>query len=119
MTSNNENRVVVTGMGAVTCLGNSVEEFWTGLKKGQSGIREISLVSPDGFPCKVSGEIQNFDAETIITSGAAAAFADKKLNVNLRTRTPANVAVEKIFYRLCIKVVRFIGIIAALATDSK
>ena len=48
-------------MGAITCLGNSVKQFWTGVKNGQSGIREISLVSPDGFPCRVSGEIQNFD----------------------------------------------------------
>jgi 3-oxoacyl-[acyl-carrier-protein] synthase II len=61
MTSNYESRVVVTGMGAITCLGNSIEEFWTGLKNSQSGIRRISLVSPDGFPCKVSGEIQDFD----------------------------------------------------------
>jgi len=61
MTSNYETRVVVTGMGAITCLGNSIEEFWTGLKNSQSGIRRISLVSPDGFPCKVSGEIQDFD----------------------------------------------------------
>ena len=61
MTSNSKTRVVVTGMGAVTCLGNSVEQFWSGVKNGQSGIREISLVSPDGFPCKVSGEIQDFD----------------------------------------------------------
>jgi 3-oxoacyl-[acyl-carrier-protein] synthase II len=62
MTNSNETRVVVTGLGAITCLGNSIDEFWTGLKDGQSGIREISLVSPDGFPCKVSGEIQDFDA---------------------------------------------------------
>jgi 3-oxoacyl-[acyl-carrier-protein] synthase II len=61
MTTNNETRVVVTGMGAITCLGNSVDEFWTGIKSGQSGIREISLVSPDGFPCSVSGEIQDFN----------------------------------------------------------
>ncbi len=61
MTSDNQNRVVVTGLGAITCLGNSVDEFWTGLKSGQSGIREISLVSPEGFPCRVSGEIQDFD----------------------------------------------------------
>ena len=61
MTSNYDTRVVVTGMGAITCLGNSVEEFWIGLKNGQSGIRRISLVSPDGFPCKVSGEIHDFD----------------------------------------------------------
>ena len=61
MTNNNENRVVITGMGAITCLGNSVDEFWTGLKNGKSGIREISLVSPDGFPCRVSGEVSDFD----------------------------------------------------------
>ena len=75
MTSNNENRVVVTGMGAITCLGNSVEEFWTGLKNGQSGIREISLVSPDGFPCKVSGEIQGFDASDYMDRKAARRMA--------------------------------------------
>jgi 3-oxoacyl-[acyl-carrier-protein] synthase II len=62
MTSNNETRVVITGMGAITALGNTVDEFWTGIKHGKSGIREISLVSPDGFPCSVSGEIQDFDA---------------------------------------------------------
>jgi len=61
MTSNSKTRVVVTGMGAITCLGSSVKQFWTGVKNGQSGIREISLVSPDGFPCRVSGEIQDFD----------------------------------------------------------
>ncbi|MQF70602.1 beta-ketoacyl-ACP synthase II [SAR202 cluster bacterium AD-812-D07_MRT_10900m] len=62
MTNNNVNRVVITGMGAITCLGNSVDKFWTGLKYGKSGIREISLVSPDGFPCKVSGEVRDFDS---------------------------------------------------------
>jgi len=62
MTNNNVNRVVITGMGAITCLGNSVDKFWTGLKYGKSGIREISLVSPGGFPCKVSGEVRDFDS---------------------------------------------------------
>lgn len=61
MSTKHENRVVITGMGAITCLGNSVDEFWTGLKNGQSGIREISLVSPEGFTCKVSGEIRDFE----------------------------------------------------------
>jgi len=61
MSTKYENRIVITGMGAITCLGNSVDEFWTGLKNGQSGIREISLVSPTGFSCKVSGEIRDFD----------------------------------------------------------
>jgi len=61
MTKGNDKRVVVTGLGAITCLGHSVDEFWTGIKAGKSGIGEISLVSPDGFPCKVSGEIRDFN----------------------------------------------------------
>ncbi|MBN4064372.1 beta-ketoacyl-ACP synthase II [Dehalococcoides mccartyi] len=75
MTSKNETRVVVTGLGAITCLGNSVDEFWNGVKTGQSGIREISLVSPDGFPCKVSGEIQDFDATDFMDRKAARRMA--------------------------------------------
>jgi 3-oxoacyl-[acyl-carrier-protein] synthase II len=66
MSTKPENRAVITGMGAITCLGNSVDEFWTGLKNGQSGIREISLVSPEGFPCKVSGEIRDFKTTDFI-----------------------------------------------------
>ncbi|MBL01655.1 MAG: beta-ketoacyl-[acyl-carrier-protein] synthase II [Chloroflexi bacterium] len=58
----NENeKIVVTGLGVVSCLGDNIEDFWTSLKTGKSGINEISLVSPDGFPCKVSGEVKNFD----------------------------------------------------------
>ena len=55
-----DNKIVVTGMGIMSCLGSSVEEFWGALKKGKSGIRQISQVDPDSFPCKVSGEVQDF-----------------------------------------------------------
>ena len=40
-------------------MGSSVEEFWGALKKGKSGIRQISQVDPNSFPCKVSGEVQD------------------------------------------------------------
>ena len=53
-------KVVVTGIGVVSCLGNNVDEFWNSLKAGKSGIREITQVDADSFPCKVSGEVQNF-----------------------------------------------------------
>ncbi len=48
-------------MGAMSPLGKSVAEYWDGLRNGRSGIREIQAVSPDGFPCKVSGEVPDFD----------------------------------------------------------
>ena len=54
-------RVVVTGMGAVTPLGNSVEEYWSSLIAGKSGVRPMTLADPTDYPCKVSGEVQDFD----------------------------------------------------------
>jgi 3-oxoacyl-[acyl-carrier-protein] synthase II len=65
-TNGNRTRVVVTGLGALSCLGNSVEEYWSGLKAGRSGIRQISHVSAYKFPCKVSGEVQDFDPTKLI-----------------------------------------------------
>ena len=56
-----ERRAVITGMGAMTCLGNSPEEFWNNLKAGVPGIRPMAIIDPSPFPCKISGEVQDFD----------------------------------------------------------
>ena len=56
------NRVVVTGMGAVTPLGESVNEYWDALVRGKSGIRGMTLADPTAYPCKVAGEVPDFDA---------------------------------------------------------
>ena len=54
-------RVVVTGMGAVTPLGIGKEKFFEGLKKGQSGIDHITSFDTEGFPSKIAGEVKDFD----------------------------------------------------------
>ena len=54
-------RVVVTGMGAVTPLGQSVGEFWEGLVQGKSGIAPITLCDASAFPCRIAGEVKDFD----------------------------------------------------------
>ena len=54
-------RVVVTGMGAVTPLGQSVGEFWEGLVQGKSGIGPITLCDASAFPCRIAGEVKDFD----------------------------------------------------------
>lgn len=56
-----DRRTVITGIGAMTCLGKSPEAFWNNLKEGVSGVRRMSLIDPTPFPCKVSGEVQDFD----------------------------------------------------------
>jgi len=56
-----DKKIVVTGIGIQSCLGNTVKDYWEALSNGRSGIRTITQVSPSDFPCKVSGEVQNFD----------------------------------------------------------
>ena len=57
----NRVRVVVTGMGAVTPLGTSVNEFWEGLIAGRSGIGPITLCDASAYPCRIAGEVPDFD----------------------------------------------------------
>ncbi len=61
-----ERRVVVTGMGALTPIGNDVASFWDGLVNGRSGIGPITLFDPSKVPSRVAGEIKGFDADTVM-----------------------------------------------------
>jgi 3-oxoacyl-[acyl-carrier-protein] synthase II len=54
-------RAVITGMGVVSPLGNTVEGYWSGLVSGRSGIGPITLCDATPFPCKVAGEVNDFD----------------------------------------------------------
>lgn len=54
-------RVVVTGMGAITPIGNSVEEFWNGIKEGKTGFGSITYFDTADYRCKLAAEVKNFD----------------------------------------------------------
>ena len=54
-------RVVVTGLGAITPLGNDVKSTWRGMTEGQSGYGPITLFDPTPYAIKIAGEIRNFD----------------------------------------------------------
>ena len=60
-TGNGRRRVVVTGLGAITPLGNSVDEMWANAIAGRSGVGPFTLADPTGYACQVSGEIRGFD----------------------------------------------------------
>lgn len=55
-------RVVVTGLGAVTPIGNTVPEFWQGIREGRVGIGEITRFDTESFKVKLAAEVRNFDA---------------------------------------------------------
>ncbi|TFG64137.1 MAG: beta-ketoacyl-[acyl-carrier-protein] synthase II, partial [Spirochaetales bacterium] len=61
-----ERRVVITGMGAVTPIGNNVKDFWQSMKEGRSGIGPNTRVNIDKYPSKVAGEVKDFNPDNII-----------------------------------------------------
>lgn len=54
-------RVVVTGVGAVTAVGNSAEETWQAMLAGRSGIGPITLFDPEPYPVRIQAEVKNFE----------------------------------------------------------
>lgn len=59
-------RVVVTGIGAVTPLGNGMEQTWKALRAGRSGLGPMTVIDASPWPCRVIGEIKDFEPERII-----------------------------------------------------
>jgi len=65
---NNDRRVVITGLGAITPLGSDVETFWSNLKNGVSGIRAIDAFDTSAYDCKIGGQVRDFDPKLFFKS---------------------------------------------------
>jgi 3-oxoacyl-[acyl-carrier-protein] synthase II len=59
-------RVVVTGLGCISPVGNTVSDAWANLLAGKSGIDTISKFDASNFSCKIAGEVRDFDLESYI-----------------------------------------------------
>ena len=64
-------RVVVTGLGCISPVGNTVPEAWSNLIAGQSGIAPITRFDATAMSCRIAGEIKNFDLESYISAKEA------------------------------------------------
>ena len=64
-------RVVVTGTGAISCVGNDVASNWANLLAGHSGIGPITRFDASRFRCKIGGEVQGFDIERYVSAKEA------------------------------------------------
>jgi len=64
-------RVVITGIGAITPIGNDAETFWQSLLAGKSGIGPITRFDASKFPVRVAGEIKGFDPSEVMEHRAA------------------------------------------------
>jgi 3-oxoacyl-[acyl-carrier-protein] synthase II len=56
-----DRRVVITGLGVLTPVGNDVETFWSNLKNGVSGIHTIDAFDTTAYDCKIGGQVRDFD----------------------------------------------------------
>lgn len=74
--SNGRRRVVVTGKGVVTPLGTGVDRFWTALKNGECGIRQVQSFSTEELYITIAGEVPDFDPKVRLNSKALM-LADK------------------------------------------
>ena len=63
-----EDKVVITGIGALAPNGNNVNEFWSNLKEGISGIGPITYFDTSDHKVKIAGELKDFSADHIIDS---------------------------------------------------
>ncbi|MDO5779324.1 MAG: beta-ketoacyl-ACP synthase II [Clostridium sp.] len=59
-------RVVITGLGAITPIGNNIDSFWEGIKLGKNGIDEISLFNAENLKVKMAAEVKDFDPSNFI-----------------------------------------------------
>jgi 3-oxoacyl-[acyl-carrier-protein] synthase II len=72
-----ERRVVITGIGAVTPLGNQFDAFWDNLLAGQCGIGKITLFDATGYDCQIAAEVKNYDPVPHFPSAKEVRRADR------------------------------------------
>ena len=68
-------RVVITGIGAITPVGNTVDEYWNSLKEGRHGFGPITQFDASAYKCKLVGEVKNFVANDYIDPKSARRMA--------------------------------------------
>ena len=72
-----ERRVVITGIGVVSPLGNNKDDFWKNILAGKSGIRRIQSMDTEKYDCKIAGEVVDFDPAPFFNNHKEARRADR------------------------------------------
>jgi 3-oxoacyl-[acyl-carrier-protein] synthase II len=81
-------RVVVTGLGCISPVGNTVSEAWSNLLAGQSGIGPITRFDASAMSCRIAGEVKNFDLESYISAKDARTM-DRFIHYGIAAATQA------------------------------
>ena len=116
-------RVVVTGMGAITPIGNDVESFWQGLKDKTVGIGPIAYFDTTDYKCKLAAEVKGFDPKQYMDAKAARrmeAFSQFAVAASKEALEQSGIDMEKEDpYRVGVCVGSGIGSLQAMEKDVK
>lgn len=118
-----KNRVVVTGMGVVTPIGNDVESFWNSLKEKKVGIGQITCFDTTDYKVKLAAEVKNFDARDYMdvkTSKRMERFSQFAVAAAKEALEDAGISIEKEDpYRVGVCVGSGIGSLQAMEREHK
>lgn len=118
-----KNRVVVTGMGVVTPIGNNVESFWNSLKEKKVGIGQITCFDTTDYKVKLAAEVKNFDARDYMdvkTSKRMERFSQFAVAAAKEALEDAGISIEKEDpYRVGVCVGSGIGSLQAMEREHK
>lgn len=116
-------RVVVTGMGSITPIGNDVDSFWNGLKEKKVGFGEITQFDTTDYKAKIAGEVKNFDPKDYMDVKAAKRmerFAQFAVAATKEALAMSGIDMEKEDpYRVGVSVGSGIGSLQALEREHK
>jgi 3-oxoacyl-[acyl-carrier-protein] synthase II len=74
---NTDRRVVITGLGVITPVGNDLDTFWNNLKNGASGIELVQAFDTTGYDCRIGGEVRNFNPKDFFNNPKDARRTDR------------------------------------------
>ena len=72
-----DRRVVITGIGCLSPLGNNLEDTWAGMKEGRAGIGTITQIDPAPYDCRIAGEVKGFEPDGYFSAPKDARRADR------------------------------------------
>ncbi|MUL35454.1 beta-ketoacyl-ACP synthase II [Gloeocapsopsis dulcis] len=99
MTDKEKKRVVVTGIGAITPIGNTPDEYWEGLLNGRSGIGSITLFDASHHKCRIAGEVKGFNPHDYLDSKDAKRmdrFAQFAVSASLQALADAQFVINEL-----------------------
>ncbi len=88
--SNQRPRVIITGIGAITPIGNTAEEFWQNLLAGKSGVGPVTLFDASHYRTRIAGEVKNFDPTKYVDAKDARRMGRATLFALAATRDALN-----------------------------